>query len=163
MAPLYWMLIFSMIDRSDEFQLCLFITNFKGFMAFTTGIYGALTGAVRAATAFDALLHCQEAGIPHLSCHLPFGYTGGWATFPWEMFCWFLEVLTVWLAFLLLPFSSDSVVALKRKIQPVNLGERVGAARRKSTLGRAQAAMLAQLRRADSSLDEARSSPGSRA
>ena len=92
-------------------------------MAFTSGLASLLYGAVRAATALDALVACElstqtssaapldSVGTFPLSktvgeCTLPMGWPGGWATFPWELSCFVAQVFTVWLAFALLPFST---------------------------------------------------------
>lgn len=117
-APIYWVATFAFLERSDEFQLCQFIVQFKGLIAFSTGLCGILTGAARVALASDALLGCLAAGAPGglAGCALPLGWPGGWPSFGWEMLCWALELATVWTAFLLLPCSSGKAVALHKLV-----------------------------------------------
>ena len=118
-APIFWVTTFAFIDRDDEYQLCQFIVQFKGLIAFTTGAIGIITGALRVAFASDALIECvaTNAGGGIEGCPLPLGWPGGWSTFKWELAWWCIEVLTVQLAFVLLPFSSDRAVALQRIVR----------------------------------------------
>ena len=118
-APIYWVLTFAFIERSDEYQLCQFIVQFKGLIAFTTGLIGILSGSLKVALASDALIGCvaehTQGGIE--TCSLPLGWPGGYSTFRWELVCWCIEVLTVWVAFVLLPFSSDRAVELRKVVR----------------------------------------------
>ena len=170
-GPIYWVATFALIERTDEYQLCMYICSFKSLMAFTTGLAGILYGALRAAFAMDALLSCVQAehvwrlaaaealslerlqleeirslGHPLLNstaaaaaaaavpmtvassssgfvlassvegCSLPLGWPGGWWSFPWELGCFAVQGLTVWIAFALLPYSNDDAVALRRSL-----------------------------------------------
>lgn len=110
---MYWIINFMMIEKADEYQLVQFITVFKGLMAFTTGAYGVFSGAVRVAVGIDAVVGCASEGVPYEACDQPLGYPGGWAAFPWEFFCFLCEAVVVWIAFLLLPFSTDAAVGLR--------------------------------------------------
>ena len=169
-APIYWVVTFFFIQRADEYQLCLFIAQFKGLMAFTTGLVGALYGCVRAAFAMDALLGCVAAGrafeaasgpssgemmdgslSEDLSassraidaCWLPLGWPAGWSAFPWE-FSWFVaETVTVWVAFALLPYSNQNAVTSV----PVMGARSPARSMARSPRGAAQASPLATLQR----------------
>ena len=116
-APIYWVITFIMLEKTDEFQLCQFICTFKGLMAFTTGLVGIVTGSVKAAVASDKLLGCVAAGAPGglEACRPEPFWPGGYWGFDWDMYCWLLEVFTVWAAFALLPFSNDKAVRLHRR------------------------------------------------
>ena len=114
-SPMFYVITFFFIERADTFQLCQIIVQFKGLMAFTTGIVGLMSGGLRASIAEDALIGCVNAGAPGgiEGCDLgPIGWPGGWATFWWDMTWWFIQVLTVWASFLLLPYSNDTAIGL---------------------------------------------------
>jgi hypothetical protein len=57
-SSLYGITTFVLIDRTDEYQLCLYITGFKSLMAFTSGLFGLLYGGLKAALAMGALVGC---------------------------------------------------------------------------------------------------------
>ena len=126
-SPLFWVTNFLLIERRDEFQLAQFICQFKGLMAFTTGLVGILTGAARSAISADLLLGCLSEGavggtLEERLANCPLETAGGWiglwpggySSFWWDMGCWLLEVFTVWTAFALLPFSNDNAVGLRK-------------------------------------------------
>lgn len=155
-APIYWILTFALLERSDEFQLCQFICQFKGLMAFTSGICGMLYGSLRAAFAMAALLECVDrqahgamdaVGAMHSAgaidtvaamnsagatagslsagggidgCHLLLGWPGGWGSFPLEVFCFVLEVVAVWAAFLILPDSNNDASRLDKRLESIS-------------------------------------------
>ena len=57
-------------------------------------------------------LHSPLATIVE-ECELPLGWPGDWYTFPWEVFFFCVQIVTVWIAFMMLPYSNDDAVATR--------------------------------------------------
>lgn len=94
--PLFFLLLFCLRDKSDEFQLCQFILEFKGLQFVTLG---ALAGLMAGAQAQWCATHgtCDRMGLQ--------GAPGMHETFWFEVCAFVLNVLLVWAAFVLLPLS----------------------------------------------------------
>lgn len=97
-SPLMFAVLFVLRDKSDEFQLCQFILEFKGFQFVTNGCLAAFFGGLQ-------LQHCAV----NSSCAIE-GFSGapgnqGRIEFDLENAAFALNVGLVWTAFLLLPLS----------------------------------------------------------
>jgi len=97
-SPAVFLVIFLLIDKTDEFQLVSFILQFKGFQFLTQGVLRSLVGFfmyLHCVTAVaDAEHECANAG-PGSSAPMAIALAG-----------YVLQVVLVWIAFLLLPCSS---------------------------------------------------------
>jgi hypothetical protein len=88
----WWMLIFILHDRRDEYMLVRFIINFKGWQCFTVGLLGMVSGSVQ-------YLVCSLGD----SCEQ--AYPGSFLFFALSLAAFLLQMVLVWVAFLLLPCS----------------------------------------------------------
>ncbi len=91
---MWFFLLFLLIDKGDEFQLCSFILNFKGMQALTIGIIGVIVGAVRYALCVNKSPPTCETDAPGMS-----------RFFFLELAAFSGQIFLVWGAFLLLPCS----------------------------------------------------------
>ena len=112
-APLYYITWFCLLERRDEYQLCLFILGFKALSSITGGVFLFVSGAMRAAVTEDLILRCvathgYEDARECAEATMPF--PGNRDAYVWEMTCFCAQVVAVWCAFLLLPFSNDDAV-----------------------------------------------------
>lgn len=94
--PLFFLLLFLIRDKRDEYQLCAYILEFKGLQFATLGAMGGLIGGAQAqyCSTHDS---CAQRGLG--------GAPGNHVTFELEVAAFVLNVLLVWAAFLLLPCS----------------------------------------------------------
>lgn len=90
--------IFLLIDKSDEYQLCQFILGFKGLQAITVGIMGLCIGS-------SLYIQCINKAEPDCETHGP----GADLSFEYEFFfelgIFAFQIIMVWAAFLMLPCS----------------------------------------------------------
>ena len=112
-APLYYITWFCLLERRDEYQLCLFILGFKALSSITGGVFLFVSGAMRAAVTEDLILRCvathgYDDARECAEATMPF--PGNRDAYVWEMACFCAQVVAVWCAFLLLPFSNDDAV-----------------------------------------------------
>lgn len=99
-SPFFFLFEFIIIDKSDEFQLISFIVGFKGTQFISAGIIRAITGLVL----FYVCLTAQADDSNH-SCeeHGPGNSNGFWLV----LLGFVIQVVIIWVAFLLLPWSVD--------------------------------------------------------
>lgn len=92
--------IFFVIDKKDEFQLISFILRFKGTQFISAGVLRTLLG-------FTLFMFCvsADADASEHSCER-YGPGNGAHSLP-AAFGFIVQVLLVWVAFLLLPYSTD--------------------------------------------------------
>eukprot|EP01138_Halocafeteria_seosinensis_P001233 gb/GECG01001262.1/.p1 GENE.gb/GECG01001262.1/~~gb/GECG01001262.1/.p1 ORF type:complete len:659 (+),score=62.77 gb/GECG01001262.1/:1-1977(+) len=98
-SQIWWLLLFLMKDKSDEYQLANFIVGFETAKFFSVGVWSFVQGALRlfvcvhilrGETSFDSTDTCDTYG----------------ARVGWDDFAFFILQLTlVWTCFLLLPSS----------------------------------------------------------
>lgn len=102
MQPIFNLIIFIMIDKRDDYQLVQFIISFKGLQFFTMGCIGGIY-------AYSAYFFCISFGgkndlgtevnkcavVDDISKYFYYLEVGGFV----------LQVVLVWTAFLLVPFS----------------------------------------------------------
>lgn len=91
---IWFLLLFLLIDKGDEFQLCSFILNFKGMQALTIGIIGVVVGAARYGLCVNKSPPTCETDAPGMS-----------RFFFLELAAFSGQIFLVWSAFLLLPCS----------------------------------------------------------
>jgi hypothetical protein len=91
---IFHLLLFLLIDRSDEFQLCKYILDFKGLQALTLGVFGCIYGASRYA-------YCVNN--KPLSCDID--GPGAYPAFYYELILFGAHLVLCWFAFMLLPCS----------------------------------------------------------
>ncbi|CAE7925932.1 unnamed protein product [Symbiodinium sp. KB8] len=97
-SPGIFLLIFLIVDKTDEFQLVSFILEFKGFQYLTQGLVRSLMG-------YFLYLNCVTApGQEEDFCAT--NGPGSVAPTLIVLVGYLLQVVLVWTAFLLLPFSS---------------------------------------------------------
>ena len=90
----WFLLLFLLIDKGDEYQLCSFILSFKGLQALTVGIVGVIIGAVQYGLCVNKTPPTCESDAPGMS--------------PWfflELSAFSGQIVLVWTAFMLLPCS----------------------------------------------------------
>mmetsp|Transcript_51733 Transcript_51733/g.116418 ORF Transcript_51733/g.116418 Transcript_51733/m.116418 type:complete len:430 (-) Transcript_51733:183-1472(-) len=100
LCPLIFFFIFLIIDKRDEFQLLQFILQFKGTQFISHGIIRTIAG-------FFSYVGCVTAvasQTEHSCMTRGPGITG---SFELIIGGWVLQIVLVWLAFLLLPCSED--------------------------------------------------------
>jgi len=99
-CPLIFLFIFLIIDKRDEFQLIAFILQFKGTQFLSHGIIRTLVG-------FFQFINCVSAPATsnEHNCEKSGPGVGG----PYEIIIggYFLQVLLIWIAFFLLPWSEE--------------------------------------------------------
>ncbi|KAG8467178.1 hypothetical protein KFE25_000494 [Diacronema lutheri] len=95
---IFFLLLFLIRDKGDEFQLCQFILEFKGLQFVTVGAIG---GLVAGAHAQWCATHgtCGERGLR--------GAPGQHSSFAFETGAFVLNMLLCWAAFVLLPLSKQ--------------------------------------------------------
>lgn len=93
--PCFWAALFLLLDKGDEYQLCLFILEFKAMLG-VASVAVSLVGAAK-----DHL--CITSSPEHHSCATE--GPGMNAYFYWEVTAFFGQVALTWVAFLLLPYS----------------------------------------------------------
>lgn len=111
MTPLVFLFCFLIIDKTDEYQLCLFILQFKGTQFLSHGVIRTITG-------FFLYLSCVT--VPAKKDGHSCDESGPGIAGPFEIIMggWILQVILIWIAFLLLPCSKEKGrKALKGKIQ----------------------------------------------
>ncbi|CAE7835611.1 unnamed protein product [Symbiodinium sp. CCMP2592] len=97
-SPGIFLLIFLIVDKTDEFQLVSFILEFKGFQYLTQGLVRSLMG-------YFLYLNCVTApGQEEDFCAT--NGPGSVAPTLIVLVGYLLQVVLVWTAFVLLPFSS---------------------------------------------------------
>lgn len=96
---LWFLFLFLLIDKGDEFQLCAFILNFKGMQALTVGIIGAIRGAALYGICVNVLPPTCHVDAPGMS-----------EFFFIELGAFFGQIVLVWVAFMLLPCSDKKGV-----------------------------------------------------
>lgn len=100
MTPLIFLFIFIIIEHQDEYQLVVFILQFKGTQFLSHGVIKTLIG-------FFTFLQCVTVKGQHLfhTCSVE----GPGVSDPFEVVFagWLLQVALIWLAFFLLPFSKS--------------------------------------------------------
>jgi len=84
--PIFFIVTLLLIDRTDEYQLVFYILLFKGSQFISVGLIGTLVGS--------ALYFAN-------SCAAPFPVQ------PFDTVLFVAQILCVWLAFLLLPYSQE--------------------------------------------------------
>lgn len=99
-CPAWYAFVFLVIDKSDEFQLVQFILNFKGTAFISQGLLWAIIGFVTflscVTSRADPMVHDCDTKGPGTNKNL------------WPMTIGFLlQLVLVWLAFLLLPCSKE--------------------------------------------------------
>lgn len=92
--PIAFFVFFLLLDRSDEYQLTSFILNFKGLQFISGGVMAGLLGGVRLQVC-ASMDTCDTFGAN--------GAPGMYRGFFFESAAFCLNVVLVWLAFLLLP------------------------------------------------------------
>jgi len=101
--PIFFLFIFLIIDKSDEFQLVQFIILFKGTSFLSHGLIKMVVG-------FFLYLACTSQstdGFTHTCSSAGPGVQTGWRVFEIAFGGWILQIILAWLAFLLMPFSKD--------------------------------------------------------
>jgi len=100
MTPIIFFFIFLIIDKSDEFQLCIFILQFKGTQFISHGIVRTITG-------FFLYLNCVT--VPAKAEGHECDESGPGMAGPTDVILggWILQVVLIWIAFLLLPWSKE--------------------------------------------------------
>lgn len=122
-SPIFYLFVFLVIDRTDEFQLIQFILFFKGTQFISAGFIRAITGLAlfyMCLTAHSDPSHhtCEEDG--------PGNNTGMWLT----LFGFVIQVCLCWVAFFLLYWShSKGRSSLQGNMSSEQLGE-VGLAKK---------------------------------
>ncbi|CAE7747810.1 unnamed protein product [Symbiodinium pilosum] len=97
-SPGIFCVIFLVIDKTDEFQLVSFILEFKGFQYLTQGVIRSLMG-------YFMYLNCITApGQAEDNCAT--NGPGSVAPTALVLVGYVLQIVLVWIAFVLLPFSS---------------------------------------------------------
>ncbi|CAK9038066.1 Hypothetical protein SCF082_LOCUS22441 [Durusdinium trenchii] len=96
-SPCVFLVIFLLIDKTDEFQLVSFILQFKGFQFLTQGFLRSLVG-------FFLYLHCVTAvaEVEHDCAQMG---PGSMAPAAVALAGYVVQITLVWIAFLLLPCS----------------------------------------------------------
>lgn len=99
-SPGFFVFVFLVIDKSDEYQLIAFILGFKGTQFLSQGVIKSLTGFVQfmmcvTAPAKEGEHHCEDSG-PGTKGDLPIMVVG-----------FVLQILLVWIAFGLLRCSTE--------------------------------------------------------
>lgn len=97
-APLLFVFIFLIIDKSDEFQLIQFILRFKGMQFITLGLMRALVG-------YFTYYGCTIGSEDNHDCENTGPGTG--PEFLGTSFGLVICVFCVWIAFLMLPYSKE--------------------------------------------------------
>lgn len=98
-CQIFYMLMFFLIDKKDEYQLLSFILMFKGTQFISHGILRTIIGY------FQFLSCVSAAGRSDHSCAEDGPGTAGSVYV--ILFTYVVQVVMVWLAFLLLPYSED--------------------------------------------------------
>jgi len=100
MTPIIFLFIFLIIDKTDEYQLCIFILQFKGTQFISHGILRTLTG-------FFLYLNCVT--VPAKKDGHACDESGPGIAGPINVIMggWLLQVVLIWVAFLLLPCSQE--------------------------------------------------------
>jgi len=95
--PLYYLVVFCCIDKSDEFQLVAFVLEIKAFSCFTIGYLLLILGAAQDHLCITWLTEplCDDFG-PGVS-----------PAFAWELLGFVVQTLLFFVGFLCLPFSSS--------------------------------------------------------
>jgi len=94
---LFWLTVFCLMDRSDEYTLVNFILSFKALMFITLGFAGLFIGSAQ-------MQYCLTADISKVTCDTDGpGMQDG---FFYQMGAFVLQNTLVWGAFLLLPCST---------------------------------------------------------
>ncbi|CAE7562348.1 unnamed protein product [Symbiodinium natans] len=97
-SPAIFVFIFMVIDKTDEFQLVSFILQFKGFQYLTQGVLRSLMG-------YFMYLNCVTAPGQREDYCATNG-PGSVAPSIVVLVGYFVQIVLVWIAFALLPFSS---------------------------------------------------------
>ena len=103
-APLFWLAMGFIIERRDEYQLCMYILTFKGYQFLSTGLFALLSFAAVDAycvswAGIEDMYECRSAG------------PGQRPEYTWEACCFAAEVLAIYGAFLQLPYTtSDAAI-----------------------------------------------------
>lgn len=100
LCSVIFLLIFIIIDKTDAYQLSSFVLQFKGTQFITQGIIRAITG-------FFLFLSCVTAGGDDAEHSCEDSGPGTDALFEAAVGGYFLQVLLVWVSFILLCFSKD--------------------------------------------------------
>jgi len=129
-TPLVFFFVFLIIDKRDEFQLVSFVLGFKGTMFLSQGVIRSITG-------FFTYLNCAsmpalratevpENGLVYAgpTCHENGPGMAGDVMLPLAGFAF--QVLLVWLAFILLPWSEEKGAAVVGKLADVRDSENGG-------------------------------------
>lgn len=98
-GQLWWLLLFIMKDKSDEYQLANFIVSFESAKFFSVGVWSFVQGAVR----LFLCVHVWRQDTDGISMDTCEEYG---AKLTWDNVAFFILQLTlVWSCFLLLPLS----------------------------------------------------------
>ena len=89
LQPMYYILLFCAIDRSDEYQLVSFILEFKALSSLSVGFLLTAIGAAEdhLCLTWASEIFCDRFG------------PGSSPTFLWETFCFAVQTFNVWVAF----------------------------------------------------------------
>ena len=132
-AAIFWLLLGTLIERSDEYQLCSYILGFKGYQFLSTGLFGLLYYGLTDAycvtwSPVEEMCAQRRARMPrtrhypsllHLATLLH-RYAcrstgpGQRPEYVWESACFACEVFAVYTAFLALPYSNNHAALLSR-------------------------------------------------
>lgn len=102
--PLFFLMIFIMIDKSDEFQIVFFICSFKKLQFFTVGFLNGLIGYLRffiCGTFFDQ----SEAQSPIEEYQVCAAGSGLFILWLVDACGFALQIILIWWAFIMLPCS----------------------------------------------------------
>jgi hypothetical protein len=103
-TPIVYVCIFLIIDKEDEYQLIQYVIQFKGTMFISYGVVRAIIGFF----AFLACVSIPNTGQEHSDGHVCGDYGPGFSTHNFLLIgCFFVQLLFVWLAVLLLRYSKE--------------------------------------------------------
>lgn len=113
-SPCVFLIIFLLIDKTDEFQLVSFILQFKGFQFLTQGVLRSLVG-------FFTYLNCVTA-VAEAEHKCANSGPGSSAPMAIALVGYVLQIALVWIAFLLLPCSSRRRGTLQGHLDHIETG-----------------------------------------
>lgn len=100
LCPIIFLLIFIILDKSDEYQLIFYILTFKGTQFLSHGIIRTIMG-------FFVYLSCVTAPGMEDQHHCDADGPGMAGIYEIEVGGFLVQVLLVWIAFVLVPCSKD--------------------------------------------------------
>jgi len=94
---LFWLLVFLLMDRGDEYTLVNFILSFKALQFLTLGVASLVISGAQTQ-------YCLTADLSRVTCDVD--GPGLASDFFWETAAFVVQSSLVWMAFLLLPYST---------------------------------------------------------